>query len=542
MEKKLLLSFLMLLPLIADAIEIEGVNYVFSNKNKTAYVGQKAYSGNVVIKESVDYNGETYKVTAIGNYAFQGCTGLTSVIIPNSVTSLGSNAFSGCSNLKSVTMSNCLTSIGYACFASCTSLPKIDIPNSVTVIVESAFKGCSSLSSIDIPSSVTAIGPAAFSGCSGLPSITIPDNVKTIGREAFSGCSALTSVTIGNGVTEIAVRAFQNCSSLTSLFIGSNVTTITSYAFYNCKSLTTLTIPSGVTTIKGYAFQSCNNLSTVVLPNTLTTIDSYAFQYCNKLTTVIVDIVEPISIKVYTFPTNNATLYVPKGCASAYANANIWKKFKVIKEFVKKEDVVYTMSENKTVSAKATTDPAKKNVVIPKSVKIDDEDYIVNSIDEQAFMYKRTMTMTSIPESVEEIRNNAFAGCSNLKAIYCYAKEPIALGSANITVSTRADGDVDPAETVFTGVDMETCILFVPKNCSSKYRNAIVWKEFKNIVEIESDLQADANNDGTIDNRDINAVVRYILYGDLKDFIFKNADMNGDDKVDVRDIVLLLKK
>lgn len=537
--KKILISFLMFLPLIADAINIDGVNYVINNKKKTAYVGQAGYSGDIVIQESVDYRGETYKVTAIGNYAFQGCTELTSVNIPNSVTSLGSYAFNGCSNLRSVSMSNSVTSISYCCFARCASLPKIDIPNSVTVIAESAFKGCSSLPSIDIPSSVTTIGPSAFSGCSGLSSLTIPDNVKTIGREAFSGCSGLTSITIGNGVTEIAVRVFQNCSSLTSLIIGSSVTSIIGYAFYNCKSLKTLTIPSGVTTIKGYAFQSCSNLAMVVLPNTLTTIDSYAFQYCKNLTTVIVDIVEPISIKVYTFPTNDATLYVPRGSASAYANANIWKKFKVIKEFVKKEDVVYTLSENKTVTAKATTDPAKKNVVIPKSVKVDGEDYTVTSIDEQAFMNKK-LILASIPESIGRIGSSAFEGCSDLKAIYCYAKEPIALGSAKTAISTRANEDEDPAATVFDGVDTETCILYVPKNCSEKYRKANVWKEFKNIVEMEADLQADVNNDGIIDSQDINAIVRYILYGDVKGFIFKNADMNGDDKVNVADIVLLI--
>ena len=228
-------------------------------------------------------------VTTIGNYAFDRCTNLTSVTIPNSVTTIGSQAFNQCGNLTSVTIPDSVTTIGVYAFSGCNNLTSVTIPNSVTTIEWSAFSGCKSLKSVTIPNSVTTIGDGAFRGCGGINEFNgkfaskdrrcliidgklvafapagiaeyiIPNNVTTIGDYAFFKCSSLTSVTIPNGVTTIGNNAFYHCNSLTSVTISNSVTTIGEWAFSGCESLTSVTIPDSVTTIGNCAFRDCKNL------------------------------------------------------------------------------------------------------------------------------------------------------------------------------------------------------------------------------------------------------------------------------------------
>ena len=137
------------------------VTFPGSNSN-LSYVGYIKPIGNLTIPNSVTYNGATYTVTSIGDYAFWYCTGLTSVIIPDNVTSIGEAAFIVCNSLTSIT-----------------------IPSSVTSIGDYAFYFCPSLTSVTIPNSVTSIGVLAFYNCTGLSSVTIPDSVTSIGSDAF---------------------------------------------------------------------------------------------------------------------------------------------------------------------------------------------------------------------------------------------------------------------------------------------------------------------------------------------------------------------
>ena len=150
------------------------------------------------IVSGITYKGNTYEVLSIGYEAFIGCTGLTSVTIPNSITSIGGRAFLGCTGLTSVAIPNSVTIIGSEEFMNCTGLTSVTIPNSVTRIGSEAFMNCTSLKSITIPNSVTNIGHSAFDGCTSLAEVT---------------CKAKTPPSLGD------YNSFKNISSDAKLYV-----------------------------------------------------------------------------------------------------------------------------------------------------------------------------------------------------------------------------------------------------------------------------------------------------------------------------------
>lgn len=314
--------------------------------------------------------------------------------------------------------------------------------------------------------------------------------------------------------------------------------------------MTSITIPESVKTIWHDAFYGCSGLvSASILSKSMNLfgLHTYSGRYvglfgkCDKLTTVIVGNEEPFDIGgSFLDNSANATLYVPKGSVEAYAAADYWKDFKEIKEFVEDESATYIVEDDKTVTIKDVLASAEKEVEIPQSVTIEGEEYAVTAIAESAFEGNTTLEQVTIPATITSIGDGAFSGCTGLKAIYCYSEEPAALGSAKAMVRTRANGEETSASTVFAEVDKETCILYVPKNSGDKYRDADGWGEFKNIVEMDSEIPGDANNDGKVDNKDVDAVADYIMTGNEDGFIFKNADMNGDKEVNAADIVLIV--
>ncbi len=219
---------------------VEGVLF---NKDKTRliqYPGGK--QGAYTIPNSV---------TSIGEHAFYGCIGLTSVTIPNSVTSIRDNAFYECSGLTSLSVdagntvydsrNNCNAIIETATNTLIFGSKNTTIPNSVTSIGDVAFARCSGLTSVTIPNSVTSIGESAFYECSGLTSVTIPNSVTSIGESAFRNCSSLTSITIPNSITSIGMGAFYSCSGLKNVILGTSVKVLEAEAFAYCSSIETIT-------------------------------------------------------------------------------------------------------------------------------------------------------------------------------------------------------------------------------------------------------------------------------------------------------------
>ena len=260
--------------------------------------------GDFYYEADLEYNGTheyEYYYTSndkIGDYAFDGCSGLTSLTLPSGVTEIGDYAFFRCSGLTSLTLPSGVTKIGGNAFYGCSGLTSLTLPSSVTWIGDSAFLGCSGLTSLTIPSGVTEIGGKAFYGCSGLTSLTLPSGVTEIGNWAFYGCSGLTSLTLPSGVTEIGGNAFLGCSGLTSLTLPSGVTWIGDSAFWGCSGLTSLTLPSGVTWIGDYAFQYCCDLTSI-------------YVYTEKLPYMGRDVFDGCDAK-------KCTVYVPKGTYDDY--------------------------------------------------------------------------------------------------------------------------------------------------------------------------------------------------------------------------------
>ena len=436
------LAVLLAMPVLAEQVRIDGINYELVAKAKQATVIKGYSSGEVVIPESVEHEGTTYSVTSIGEKAFYDCDDLTSVTIGNSVTSIGRDAFLYCYGIKSVHITDiaawCNIEFGanplyYAhhLYLNGEEVKDLVIPNSVTSIGNDAFGGCSGLTSVTIPNSVTSIGAYAFSGCSGLTSVTIPNSVESIGGLAFSGCSGLTSVTIGNSVKSIGRNAFEGCSGLKSvhildiaawcniefdfyntynsnplyyahhlylngeevkdLVIPNSVTSIGDFAFASCSGLTSVTIPNSVTSIGQYAFSGCSGLTSVTIPNSVTSIEYDTFKGCSGLTSVTIGSgVEEIGFEafancpelldVYCYAkkvpsTKNdafsgsypeyANLHVPVASIESYKTTEPWSKFGKIESIettipvssITLSQTTATLTEGETLTLTATVTP-----------------------------------------------------------------------------------------------------------------------------------------------------------------------------------------
>ena len=199
----------------------------------------------VVVIPSTLY--DYYNVTSIGYEAFKGCTGLTSITIPNSVTSIGDNAFSGCTGLTSITIPNSVTSIGDRAFYDCTSLKSVTIGNSVTDIGDAAFYGCTGLTSITIPNSVTTIEYSAFEGCTSLASVTIPNSVTTIEYSAFDNTPWYNNLSDGPVyINTILYKYKGEMPQGTHFVVREGTTAITEQALTHCTGLVSFKIPSSV--------------------------------------------------------------------------------------------------------------------------------------------------------------------------------------------------------------------------------------------------------------------------------------------------------
>ena len=422
----------------ASDIHVDGIYYDFDSSAKTATVtylycaserNESAYSGNVVIPETVTYNGETYSVTSIGDWAFFGCTGMTSITIPESVTTINHSAFRGCTGLTSVTIPNSVTEIGSGAFRDCSGLTSVTIPNSVTEIGAGAFAGCSELRDVNLLDGESVLslppykqgdddmwlfhdcpletlylgrnlgcsdsysyyyGPIPFYGIATLTSVTIGNNVKDVYGWAFAGCEELRELTICDGEETLFLgvdnygsgtgMVFADCP-LKKVYLGRNIqyhshrTNLNDYLFYGKKTLNSVTIGNRVTEIGDFAFQGCTGLTSITIPNSVTTIQVGAFEGCTGLTSVTINC--PYIGRWFSGNTSIKEVLIPNS--------------------------VTEIGEASFLGCTGLT-----SITIPNSI---------TSVGRSAFEGCSGLTSVTIGESVTSIGDYAFSGCKGLTSI-----------------------------------------------------------------------------------------------------------------------------
>lgn len=259
------------------------IGYYFNIDEKTASVTYRGnnfydneYSDSIVIPKEVKYNGETYLVTKIGDNAFDGCSKLTNVSIPNSVTKIG----------------------------------------------RFSFRGCRKLTNVTIPDNVKEIAWRAFMACTNLTEVTIPANTATVGDEAFMKCSALKSIVVEKGS--------QNYCSENGILYDKSKTTL-----LKCPEGKEgeLVIPNGVKKISHGALANCK-ITEVTIPNSLIEIGKYSFSGC-ELKSITCNCANPPAM-YYKYESGfygvdkNIPVYVPSKSVAKYKNSDDWKEFKNI--------------------------------------------------------------------------------------------------------------------------------------------------------------------------------------------------------------------
>lgn len=420
-------------------------------------------------------------VVSIGTDAFYDCDGLTEIIVPPSVKTIGTSAFTDCSKIAVITLNDGLENIGEGAFANCEAVVSITIPDTVTQIGSSAFSSCTSLTEVKLPDSIKKISSGLFSYCNSLTSVNIPYGVETIEDYAFTDCPVLTKIVIPDTIKEVYSDAYYNYGSnddedhqtkmtlviadgsktvtkemtnglenianeiilpdsletideeafayftyLSEIEIPKNVTAINFGAFYQCSDLSKVILPEGLKILGNSAFEDCYSLKTIKIPDSITEIRSNLFNDCTALE----------SVKL----SENVTIigeYAFGGCS-------------LIKSIVIPESVV-TIGESAFSRCSSI-----KSVVIPENVQeikshvfacCDSLDTIkvsssVTIIDDNVFGYEEEKNITIIfadgideitnfmvlpfrnyavkfviPDSVTEISESAFAGCSKLEEI-----------------------------------------------------------------------------------------------------------------------------
>ena len=546
MKKSLLIAALMLLVAGSAsaydfmynglAYKITGTNpntvkvtcqYTYANTSTKARYDKEAVAGKLIIPSYANYNGKSYAVTAIDDYAFYRTYGeTTEVQIAPSVETIGSYAFSYFSsteyNVVFTDVENSkLKNIKKQAFYVTTHLKSIAIPATVTSIGDSAFCRCSSINSLKFsePSQLTTIGNRAFCYGGTIQSLELPGSLTTIGVGAFQNCY-ITNLVLKEGITTVSERMFCD-DRITSVSLPSTLTTIGGYAFASChfesieipnsvtsigdyafrlNSFTTVTIPSGVTTMGVNVFSECANLKSAVVNNSV--LGSRQFGQCTSLDNVTLSssitaipnyCFYSTALKKFTIPSNITSVgYM------AFSNTKI-ETLTIDADLETVGDNVFQGTPVKTLNVNSNTFKSSMFPDLRSTVTTATFGDNVTTIAEGALQDFAVVEQVTIPAGIKSIGNSAFSGCTQMGDFIAKMAKPIAIDAS-----------------VFNGVSQHGyCDLHVPEGSAGRYGNMEVWKEFYMIIEdaghpSPSGIKGDVNGDGEVTAADISAVVNII--------------------------------
>lgn len=204
---------------------IDGLYYDLDKSNHTATVTYETKGSNnyallpadVVIPESVTYEGITYSVTKIGAQAFQNCSSITEVTVGKELKNIGARAFLNCKSFTAMLLPDEFTTMGESAFEGCIKLTVVKLGKSLTAVPAHAFKNCVALSEMDIPASVKSIGDQAFYNDSTIAVVTMREGLETIGNEVFWNNSGVRSFVIPGTVQTIGTNSFYGCTNTSTL-------------------------------------------------------------------------------------------------------------------------------------------------------------------------------------------------------------------------------------------------------------------------------------------------------------------------------------
>lgn len=269
---------------------------------------------------------------------------------------------------------------------------------------------------------VTLIGSYVFSG-DALTSVTIGSCVATIAAYAFNNCSDLVSVTLGSGVTAVGNYAFTHCQALASVTLGSSVASIGDGAFGECSALTRMTLPNSVTSIGRYAFNNCSSLASVTFGSSVDGIGDWAFSQCALTSVDIPSSVTSIGNYAFARCSSLTRLSIPNP-----------------------ETVI-------------------GNHILDGCTALEKLSVGAGTIPEGLCQGLTSLAEVTIGAGVTQIGQRAFAGCSHISAITCWAVIPPVVA------------DNDAFEEVWKGLSLR-----VPAESAARYREAYGWMEFTNII------------------------------------------------------------